>query len=158
VSAWRASAARTRVISLDRREGARPGRRVDVVMWSAVAGEFPSIPCMEPLTEFAGRSKGQAPPPWVIWEAICDPGSRSSREWFDLRTRELVPDILESRKPDLVVWSSIWEDRPEDSILDREQRAGLRRYLDASRSGATERRGGQASQISDRPADKRPTS
>ena len=82
-------------------------------MWRAVAGEFPTIHRMEPLTQLARRSKGQAPPPWVIWEALCDPWRSNDREWFDLRTGELAPRILESRKPDLVVWASIWEDRPE---------------------------------------------
>lgn len=82
-------------------------------MWRPVGGEFRSIHRMEPLTELARRSKGQAPPPWVIWEALCDPWRSSGRDWFDLRTGELVPRLLESRKPDLVVWSSIWEERPE---------------------------------------------
>lgn len=82
-------------------------------MWRAVANELPTIHCMEPLTELARRSKGQAPPPWVIWEALCDPWRSNGRHWFDLRTGELVPRLLESRKPDLVVWSSIWEECPE---------------------------------------------
>jgi hypothetical protein len=82
-------------------------------MWRAFAGEFPTIVRMEPLTQLARRSKGQAPPPWVIWEALCDPWRSKDREWFDLRTGELAPRLLDSRKPDLVVWSSIWEDRPE---------------------------------------------
>ena len=82
-------------------------------MWRAVAGEFPTIHRMGPLPELARRSKGQAPPPWVIWEALCDPWRSNGREWFDLRRGELAPRLLESRKPDLVVWSSIWEDRPE---------------------------------------------
>ena len=82
-------------------------------MWRAVAGEFPTIDRMEPLKQLARRSKGQAPPPWVIWEALCDPWRSNDRRWFDLRTGEVSPRILENREPDLVVWSSIWEDRPE---------------------------------------------
>jgi hypothetical protein len=94
----------------------RPGLQVDVVMWRAVAREFLTIHCMEALKELARRLKGQAPPPWVIWEALCDPWRPNGREWFDLRTGELGPRLLDSRKPDLVVWSSIWEDRPELKI------------------------------------------
>jgi len=57
---------------------------------------------MEPLTELARRSKGQAPPPWVIWEALCDAWRSNGRDRFDVRTGELVPGVLESRRPDLV--------------------------------------------------------
>src|SRR4051794_9873592 len=93
-------------------------------MWRGGGGDFPTIHRMESLTELGRRSKGQAPPPWVIWEALCDPWRSKGREWFDLCQGELAPRLLDSRKPDLLVWSSIWEDRPELMIRFEIARAG----------------------------------
>jgi hypothetical protein len=63
--------------------------------------------------ELARRRKSQAPPPWVVCEALCDPFPEY-RQWFDLRADEVAPTILEhDRQPHRVVWSSIWVERPE---------------------------------------------
>jgi hypothetical protein len=85
-------------------------------MGRAVADEFPNIHRVDRPIQLARRAKGQAPPPWVVWEALCDPWRPNGREWFDLRPGELAPTVLETRKPGLVVWSSIWADRPELTI------------------------------------------
>lgn len=68
---------------------------------------------MEPLVDLMHRGKSQAPPPWVIWEALRDPWSMQGREWFDLHQGEIAPTIVEAERPHLVVWTSIWSDHPE---------------------------------------------
>lgn len=68
---------------------------------------------MERLVELLHRGRSQAPPPWVIWEALCDPSSMRGRAWFDLQPEEVAPTIIEAKRPGLVVWSSIWSDKPE---------------------------------------------
>jgi len=66
--------------------------------------------------ELSRRAKSQAPPPWVVWEALCDPWRDEGREWFVVRPGEVAPTILDQERPCLVVWSSIWTDRPELQI------------------------------------------
>src|SRR4051812_16172822 len=67
---------------------------------------------MTALLELARRSKGQAPPSWVVYKALCNPFPEH-RQWFDLRSDEIAPSILEHDEPRRVVWSSIWAARPE---------------------------------------------
>lgn len=62
------------------------------------------------------RRKAQAPPPWVIWEALCDPFRSKDRPWFEPGPGEQAPVVLSETKPHNVVWSSIWTDRPELGI------------------------------------------
>ncbi len=63
--------------------------------------------------ELARRGKSQAPPPWVVWEALCDPWNMGEREWFDVQPGEVAPTVIEAERPRLVVWSSIWAGQPE---------------------------------------------
>ncbi|MBM3672498.1 MAG: hypothetical protein FJW86_10020 [Actinobacteria bacterium] len=64
------------------------------------------------LIALARRGKGQAPPPWVVFEALTDPFGQQ-RQWFDLQSTESAPEVLDSHRPSRVVWSSIWSDRPD---------------------------------------------
>jgi hypothetical protein len=57
-------------------------------------------------------AKSQAPPDWVVYEALCDPFPKY-RQWFDLQADEVAPTILEHDRPHRVVWTSIWAGRPE---------------------------------------------
>jgi hypothetical protein len=66
----------------------------------------------EGFIELARRAKSQAPPDWVVYEALCDPFPKY-RQWFDLQTDEVAPTILEHDRPHRVVWTSIWAGRPE---------------------------------------------
>jgi len=68
------------------------------------------------IVELSRRGKSQAPPPWVVWEALCDPWRDEDREWFDACPGEVAPTILDRERPRLVVWSSIWADRAEFRI------------------------------------------
>lgn len=68
------------------------------------------------MIELCSREKGQAPPPWAVWEALTDPFRQASRQWLAVREGEVVPRVLEAREPSLVVWSSLWPERPDDRI------------------------------------------
>jgi hypothetical protein len=62
------------------------------------------------------KGRGQAPPPWVIWEALADPLRPGARQWLALRDDEAAPQVIDAEKPSLVVWSSLWPARPRDEI------------------------------------------
>jgi hypothetical protein len=68
------------------------------------------------MEEIASRERTQAPPAWVVWEALAAPGNPSGRAWLDLAADEIAPRILEASKPALVVWSSLWPVRSHDQI------------------------------------------
>jgi len=68
------------------------------------------------VEELASKERTQAPPAWVVWEALTDLGHSAAREWLDLEDNEVVPKVLESSRPTLVVWSSLWPDRPRDKV------------------------------------------
>lgn len=42
-----------------------------------------------------------------------DPLNPNARQWFDLRSGEQPPTIVEQERPSVVVWSSIWTDQPD---------------------------------------------
>ncbi len=68
------------------------------------------------MEELASKERTQAPPAWVVWEALTDPGHSVRDAWLDLDDNEVVPEVLEASRPTLVVWSSLWPDRPGDQI------------------------------------------
>ena len=68
------------------------------------------------MIELGSRKKDQPPPAWVVWEALTEPNRDPIRQWLEFRADEMPPRILEASKPGLVVWSSLWPDRPHDRI------------------------------------------
>lgn len=73
----------------------------------------PSLNAVETrLSPLARRRKGQAPPPWVVWEALNDPFGSEDRPWFHVRPGECPPTVLRQARPSTVVWGSIWSDQP----------------------------------------------
>lgn len=68
------------------------------------------------MIELGGRKRDQPPPPSVVWESLTEPNRDTSRQWLQLRDDEVAPRVLEAAKPSLVVWSSLWPDRPDDQI------------------------------------------
>jgi hypothetical protein len=67
------------------------------------------------MEEIASKERTQAPPAWVVWEALANP-RRPGRAWLDLADDEVAPHILETSRPTLVVWSSLWPARPRDQV------------------------------------------
>jgi hypothetical protein len=68
------------------------------------------------VEELASKERTQAPPDWVVWEALADPIHYGGRAWLDLEDNEVVPKTIQASRPTLVVWSSLWPDRPGDQV------------------------------------------
>jgi hypothetical protein len=49
----------------------------------------------------------------VIFEALTEPDRDPTRPWLLLPDDERRPETLHAQKPGLVVWSSIWNKRPD---------------------------------------------
>jgi hypothetical protein len=52
----------------------------------------------------------------VVWESLTEPRREFARPWPDLLADETDPRVVEAESPSLVVWSSLWPDRPLDRI------------------------------------------
>lgn len=68
------------------------------------------------MIELGSRVRSQAPPPRVVWASLARPRDPAARPWLDLLDDEVEPRVLESAEPVLVVWSSLWPDRPDELI------------------------------------------
>ncbi|NUW44540.1 hypothetical protein [Nonomuraea rhodomycinica] len=68
------------------------------------------------MIELGSRERRQPPPPRIVWESLTDPWRPGGRQWLDLKRDEVKPRILRAVEPELVVWSSLWPDRPDDEI------------------------------------------
>ncbi|HEV3354261.1 MAG TPA: hypothetical protein VG076_15130 [Acidimicrobiales bacterium] len=64
----------------------------------------------------AEREKSQPPPPSIVWETLTDPYRAGTRQWLVVAEGEVEPTVIEAERPSLVVWSSLWPDRPNDMI------------------------------------------
>ncbi|MEU8377748.1 hypothetical protein [Streptosporangium sp. NPDC048865] len=68
------------------------------------------------MIKLGSRERTQPPPPHVVWESLVAPRRRGGRQWLDLRPDEIEPRILRAVEPELVIWSSLWPERPDDEI------------------------------------------
>ena len=68
------------------------------------------------MIEIGGRQRTQPAPPAAIFEALTQPNRDPSRPWLLLCADEQPPVVLEAAHPSLVVWSSMWRQRP-DALL-----------------------------------------
>jgi hypothetical protein len=68
------------------------------------------------MLEIGQQTRTQAPPPHIVYDALLRPSRDEPRNWLSLVDDEIAPRILESEKPSLVVWSSLWPDRSEDVV------------------------------------------
>ncbi len=58
-----------------------------------------------------------------MFEALTEPDRDPARPWLKLAADEHPPSVVEARQPDLVIWSSLWPQRPDalvrfDLLLD----------------------------------------
>ena len=51
-----------------------------------------------------------------MFEALIDPYRQPARHWLELLESEIAPEIVRAEEPELVIWSSIWPDRPDAVI------------------------------------------
>ena len=68
------------------------------------------------MHEVASTSKTQPPPPHILWDELVAPATSGPRVWLRIGRGERRPKVLDSHSPDLVVWSSLWTDRPKARI------------------------------------------
>ncbi len=64
------------------------------------------------VLELGSRLRAQPAPARVVWSSLTRPRDLAARQWLDLLDDEVDPPILESVEPALVVWSTLWPDRP----------------------------------------------
>jgi hypothetical protein len=77
------------------------------------------------MLELGSRTRTQPAPPHVVWTSLTRPYAPGARPWLDLADAEIDPRILEADEPSLVVWSTLWPDRPDETIrFDIESHAG----------------------------------
>ncbi|MGI9093366.1 MAG: hypothetical protein ACR2FF_08005 [Mycobacteriales bacterium] len=65
------------------------------------------------MIEAGSRKRNQPAPPSVVFEALTQPDRAGARPWLHLLDDEVRPRVMQSDKPGLVVWSSLWIKRSD---------------------------------------------
>jgi hypothetical protein len=68
------------------------------------------------MEEIGSRRRNLPAPPWAVFADLCDPNPRTIRPWLFLLDDEIAPTVLESHRPDKVVWSSLWVKQPDARV------------------------------------------
>ena len=68
------------------------------------------------MIEYGDRTRGLPAPPHVVWDDLVARKHEGTRAWVALQEGEVLPEVVESERPGLVVWSSLWPTRPRDSV------------------------------------------
>lgn len=98
------------------RAGAAPVATLAKVRTPAPALQRVAARTVRSVIEVGRRRRNQPAPPRVVFEALVLPYRDPTREWLKLAFDERPPEIVQSREPDLVVWSSLWGSRPDAVI------------------------------------------
>lgn len=51
-----------------------------------------------------------------MFDDLCNPNRQPVRPWLDLQDDEIAPTVVDSNRPNYVVWSSMWIRRPDASV------------------------------------------
>jgi hypothetical protein len=65
------------------------------------------------MLEAGSRQRNQPAPPHVVFEVLTHLEQEPARPWLLLLDDEQSPRLIEAREPNFVVWSSLWEKRPD---------------------------------------------
>jgi hypothetical protein len=68
------------------------------------------------VVDIGSRKRNQPAPPHVVFEKLTNPQLDPQRLWLSLLDDETRPRILQARKPDLVIWSSLFVKRPDARV------------------------------------------
>ena len=68
------------------------------------------------MPEVGRRRRNQPAPPFAVFEALTQTSRDPRRPWLTLLEDEIEPLVIESRHPELVVWSSLWVKRPDAQL------------------------------------------
>jgi hypothetical protein len=71
---------------------------------------------VELVIEIGRRARSQPAPPHAVFEALVDPDRDPARPWLMLLDDEQQPRVVEAVPPSLIVWSSLWAERPDAVI------------------------------------------
>lgn len=69
------------------------------------------------VQEYGRRAQRLPPPRAVVWDSLANPYAPRARPWLNLVRDEVPPKVLEKARPERLVWSSLWPDRPRDLIV-----------------------------------------
>jgi len=73
-------------------------------------------PSLAAVIVIGDRRRDKPAPPRFVFEALTQPHSDPSRPWLSLLDDEQEPAIIEAKRPNLVVWGSLWPHRPTATI------------------------------------------
>jgi hypothetical protein len=68
------------------------------------------------MEKVASRKRNQPAPPWAVFDDLYDPNRQPVRPWLHLLEDEIAPVVLEFDRPNHVVWSSLWNRRPDARV------------------------------------------
>ncbi|MGY1778155.1 hypothetical protein ACI8AV_20085 [Geodermatophilus sp. SYSU D00804] len=68
------------------------------------------------MIEAGTRRRDQPAPPHVVFEALTGLDRDPARPWLRLLDDEHRPTVVHAERPHLVVWSSLWERRPDARV------------------------------------------
>ena len=68
------------------------------------------------MIEVGRRRRNQPAPPGAVHEALANLQRDPPRHWLKLAADEQPPQVVEATPPHLVVWSSLWPQRPDALI------------------------------------------
>lgn len=96
---------------------------MSVVQWIEMSTEHVLYRARSAPVRFNGRvhdagtrGRTQPAPPHAVFQALTDPDRDPARPWLLLLDDEQPPRVLDAKKPDLVVWSSLWPKRPDARV------------------------------------------
>jgi len=69
-----------------------------------------------PVREIGARARKLPAPQAVVWDSLMMPAEATARPWLNLLDDEVEPRVVSARKPDEIVWSSLWPSRPNDTV------------------------------------------
>jgi len=77
------------------------------------------------VLEVATRRRTQAPPPHVVLAALVHPDRDPGRPWLHLLDGERRPVVVGAGSPRTVLWTSLWDERPDARVrFDAQPRDG----------------------------------
>jgi hypothetical protein len=68
------------------------------------------------MIEAGRRMRNQPAPPSIVFESLTEPNRNRTRQWLRLLDDEVLPEVLETEQPRIVVWSSLSSKRSDARI------------------------------------------
>ncbi|MGV9713701.1 hypothetical protein ACWDTI_23910 [Gordonia sp. NPDC003424] len=68
------------------------------------------------MDAIASKKRNQPAPPAVVFDDLVSPDRQPGRPWLHLLDDEIAPAVIESVRPNRVVWSSLWTKRADARI------------------------------------------